>query len=453
MQSDRLLLSVGAKCVLTGAPEHLLQKIRKQLTLPNPKYQAAKQYGRWVGKKMARHLYFYEEHGHEIVVPRGFAASIVQMCCETVGRQPDIHDQRRTLSGMTCSFSGELREYQNRALDDILQRDFGVLVAGTGSGKTVVGLKAITVRAQPTLVLVHTKELLYQWVEQVNVFTGMEAGLIGDGKFIIRPITVGIVNTVKKHLDSLPSQFGHLVVDECHRVPASLFTDVVTAFDAKYALGLSATAYRREELLTKLIFMFVGPCVHRIESGSLMESGAILKPEIHLKYTEFTFSYRNNYAALMKALTADDQRNKQIADDVVSRVKAAQGIIIVVSDRVAHCERLAQLISEKGTPASVLTGRTAGHERTQIVEAINNDAIKVLVSTVQLIGEGFDAKQLSSLFLATPIKFSGRLKQVIGRILRPQQGKKACVYDYVDHRVGVLRNSAKKRSETYSSYT
>jgi len=101
---------------------------------------------------------------------------------------------------------------------------------------------------------VHSKELLYQWANQVNKFLGIEAGLIGDGKYVIAPVTIGIVNSVKKHIDELPQHFGHLLVDECHRVPASLFTDVVTSFDSKYSLGLSATAYRRENILTKLIF-------------------------------------------------------------------------------------------------------------------------------------------------------------------------------------------------------
>ncbi len=71
--------------------------------------------------------------------------------------------------------------------------------------------------------------------------------------------------------------------------------------------------------------------------------------------------------------------------------------------------------------------------------ALNAGQVKVLVATGQLIGEGFDCRDLSTLFLATPIRFNGRLLQYLGRILRPAPGKdKARVYDYLDIQVGVL---------------
>jgi superfamily II DNA or RNA helicase len=73
------------------------------------------------------------------------------------------------------------------------------------------------------------------------------------------------------------------------------------------------------------------------------------------------------------------------------------------------------------------------------VAALNAGQVKVLVATGQLIGEGFDCRDLSTLFLATPIRFNGRLLQYLGRILRPAPGKdKARVYDYLDIQVGVL---------------
>ncbi len=105
-----------------------------------------------------------------------------------------------------------------------------------------------------------------------------------------------------------------------------------------------------------------------------------------------------------------------------------------------------------GVTSSVLTGKTPSENRALIVAELSNNSIRVLISTVQLIGEGFDSKQLSTLFLVTPIKYSGRLKQVIGRVLRPGDDKKARVYDYVDQHVGVLENSARERSKAYASY-
>ena len=101
-----------------------------------------------------------------------------------------------------------------------------------------------------------------------------------------------------------------------------------------------------------------------------------------------------------------------------------------------------------------MTGDLSNGERQRLVEALNvgEVEVKVLVATGQLIGEGFDCKQLSTLFLATPIRFNGRLLQYLGRVLRPALGKeKARVFDYVDVNVGVLENAARVRAGVYRS--
>ena len=98
----------------------------------------------------------------------------------------------------------------------------------------------------------------------------------------------------------------------------------------------------------------------------------------------------------------------------------------------------------------MLTGGTGKKEREAIVGRLSAGTVKVLIATGQLIGEGFDAKELQTLFLATPIKFSGRLTQYLGRVLRTMPGKnRPKVYDYVDTNVGVLAASARSRQQVY----
>jgi superfamily II DNA or RNA helicase len=93
-----------------------------------------------------------------------------------------------------------------------------------------------------------------------------------------------------------------------------------------------------------------------------------------------------------------------------------------------------------------------GSARSDIVRRLNEGSIKVLIATVQLIGEGFDCKGLTTLFLATPIRFDGRLLQCLGRVLRPAPGKdRAIVFDYEDVRVGVLRAAARARERVYQA--
>ncbi len=459
-KSDRLMapangarMTVTQECCLLGGSPELLAEIRRELTIDNPKYQDAKRFGRWIGKRLKPHLFIFREQGGGICFPRGFGNQAVRLCRRIDGVSPALTDRRRILPEVDLTFRGELRSYQEQAVAAVMAHTFGVLEAGTGSGKTVMALAIMARRRQPTLVLVHSRELMQQWRERIRTFLNCEAGQAGDGIFDLRPVTVAIVNTAKKHLDELPAQFGHLVVDECHRVPASLFTDVVSAFDCRYMIGLSATAFRREDGMTRLINIFMGDSVHVVDNRTLAATGAVIRPEFEQRPTGFSRGFQGEYARLIKALASDGSRNRMIASDVGELVRAGhQGTVLLVSDRVAHCRALAALLTEQGVEAATLTGRLSPEHRGCLVEKVRAGIVPVLVATVQLIGEGFDCPGLTTLVLATPIKFEGRLLQLVGRIMRPAKGKRARVIDYVDELVPVLRRSAAARRAVFTAW-
>ncbi len=444
-------LTVTSDCLLAGIDQQLEEELKSKLTIDNPKYTSAKKYGRWIGKKLKPTLEYYETVPGGIRFPRGFSNQAVLLCREHYGETPEIIDERQLLDEIDLVFLGELRPYQEQAVNLVSKRSFGVLEAGTGSGKTVMALAAIAERKQPALVVVHTKELLYQWQERVKTFLGYEAGLIGDGHFDIKPVTIAIVNTARKRAMELVPHFGHLIVDECHRVPAALFTDVVANFNCHYLLGLSATAFRNDEGLTRLIYYFMGDRIHQVDQGELQATGAILKPQLIRNTTLFTYRYRGDYQALIKALTRHQGRNMQITEDIV-RVAADRdsGTSLVVSDRVSHCEIFARLLTERNVKVEMLTGQVSAERRAEIVAAVQQGKVQVLVATLQLISEGFDCPGLSTLFLTTPITFEGRLLQVIGRIMRPAVNKQARVFDYVDKGVSTLNRSATIRRNVLS---
>ncbi|MFC1799175.1 DEAD/DEAH box helicase, partial [Thermodesulfobacteriota bacterium] len=101
-------------------------------------------------------------------------------------------------------------------------------------------------------------------------------------------------------------------------------------------------------------------------------------------------------------------------------------------------------------PSTLLTGNLTGEQRKNVIDQLNRGEVRVLIATGQLIGEGFDHKELSTLFLATPVRFSGRVLQYLGRVLRPASGKeKARVFDYVDVKVDVLKKAAQARQKVY----
>jgi len=446
-------MTVDAEACLEGATETQKAVIRQKLTIINPKYQAAKRYSRWVGKKLKPKLFFFHEYGDRLYFPRGFANQALQLCQQVTGIRPEILDNRRRLEEIDLTFHGTLRPYQEEAVAAATRYSFGVLEAGTGSGKTVMALKIIAERRQPALIIVHNKELLHQWRKRISEFLHIEAGQAGDGSYDIRPVTVAIVNTARKHLDTLPEQFGHIIVDECHRVPASLFTDVVSSFDSYFMLGLSATAFRREDGMTQLIYTYMGDRLHAVNPRVLEESGAVVRPDFIQKPTEFRFVFRGDYAKLIKSLAKNDLRNDLIAGDVAGIIREGhEGTVLVVSDRVAHCETLRDKLSRHGVESALLTGRVPAEERTRIVEEVKEGKVRVLISTLQLIGEGFDCPGLNTLVLSTPIKFEGRLLQVVGRIMRPSENKKAQVIDYIDIHVPILRRSAAARRQVFDRW-
>ncbi|MEE4241901.1 MAG: DEAD/DEAH box helicase [Desulfopila sp.] len=444
-----IVLTVSNDCLLENIPLEFERILKKELTIDNPRYIAAKRYGRWVGSKLQAQLKYYEQVPTGLRFPRGFSNQAVLLCRDHLQISPRIRDKRRLLPARSFSFSGELRAYQEKAVAEIGARSFGVLEAGTGSGKTIMALALVAQRCQPVLVVVHTKELLYQWRDRIEEFLGIRPGLIGDGHRQVEVVTVAIVNSARKMVDELVPLFGHLIVDECHRVPAALFTDVVSAFDCHYLLGLSATAFRSDDQTTRLIYFYMGDPVHKVDQGMLAASGAIVQPKILVKKTAFDYPYRGDYQALITALTSHQGRNRQILEDIAVVVREGDsGTTLVVSDRISHCEVFAEALQKKGFRVALLTGQTGTDQRGRLVEEVQKGEVQVLVATLQLIGEGFDCPGLSTLFLTTPITFEGRLVQIIGRIMRPAKDKQPRVFDYLDHNVSALRKSANLRHKT-----
>lgn len=429
---------------IKAGPERLLAAIKQALTIPNPAQIQAERYGRG-GWNIPPELTFYR-HGDSLTLPRGFLPRLAAM---PEWRDATVEDRRLVLPAIAITFRALLRDYQDAAVKAMMGREHGVLQAGTGAGKTVMALAIIAARKQPSLVLVHNKELLNQWRDRTKQFLDIEAGRIGGGRFEVRPVSIGIVNTVRNRLDELTPHFGHIVVDECHRCPSAMFTECVDAFPAKYRLGLSATPYRRDGL-TKAIHFYIGPKLHEVDQTRLQREGAILRPGVVTRPTAFRFGGNgaDHYQELLTALTLDRHRNALIAGDVKRELARGAGTALVVSDRVAHLEALAACLRAVGVTMDLLTGQTPKAQREAMVERIRAGKVQVLGSTLQLIGEGFDCPGLASLFLATPIKFSGRLLQVVGRILRPQDGKTPRLYDYHDP-VGVLQASARTRATVY----
>ena len=134
----------------------------------------------------------------------------------------------------------------------------------------------------------------------------------------------------------------------------------------------------------------------------------------------------------------------------MAEAQVSDGISLVVSDRVEHISTLHTMVQGQGVPVALLVGSMRKREREDVIKRLEDGNVKVLFATASLIGEGFDLADISQLHLASPVKYHGRVIQYAGRALRAKEGKVALIHDYIDYRIGVLRNSFKSRVYAYN---
>ncbi len=450
-----VLLTLSNRLNISGLPENVREELVEKLTFLNPKWLENDRMGRW-NRGVPKLLKYFRRSGKgRIILPRGYIRHAITLLKH---HQFDweLNDQRRSFPPLPIHFNGTLKPFQQKAASVMLRKDFGTLCAPTGAGKTIVALYMIAQRRQPAVIVVHTRDLAMQWIEQISRFLDIpknDVGLIGGGKLKFGDtIIVALVQSLYKHADVVAKQCGFIVVDECHRTPSRTFTEALTAFDATYMLGLSATPWRRDQL-SKLIFWHLGDVHYEIEKSTLIQSGDVLAADIITRETDFKPFHDpvKEYSKMLSELTADDHRNRLIAEDVYKEVQRESGVCLVLTDRKKHGEVLNALFTFKYRLSSaLLTGDLTVGQRESVLTRLRENDLAVLVATGQLIGEGFDAENLTTLFLATPIRFSGRVLQYLGRVLRPAPGKlKARVYDYIDVHVDVLVAAAKARQRVY----
>lgn len=421
-------------------PTSILNIIKQDLTFDNPEYKNALKYGKYVHNiPKKKYTYIMTKF---LYLPKAYIDDLIFFLEDS--NLPYVIEDKRII-GCPCNFSfvGTLKPYQMKALDKLLKYDMGTLEAPCGSGKTTIALNVIAKRNRSTLILVHTKDLLDQWKERIHDFLDIpmnEIGEIGGGKFKVKPITIGMIQTLsrmnKEKIDPLNTYFGQIIQDEAHHQPANTFVKAITNFSCKYQLGLSATPYRSDGL-TKLIQLYMGKISATITNNDLCEAGAKIHPVIKTINTNFTYEIDEevetfDYVLLIDQLIADKDRNELIMKNLCEEAYKGH-FILVLSTRVLHSKFLNAYMQLLGYSSEYLDSQSSSRERKDIIQKMNIGKINAIFSTTQLAGEGLDIPRLDRLFLITPVKFKGKVIQFIGRICRVYDKKvNAIVYDYVD---------------------
>jgi superfamily II DNA or RNA helicase/very-short-patch-repair endonuclease len=404
-----------------------------------------------------------EDHPHHIGLPRGCLDDVRQLLTG-LGIRATIRDERYSGDRLDVAFQGQLRPEQQRAADAMLRDDAGVLAATTAFGKTVVAAWLIAQRQASTLVLVHRRQLLDQWIQRLSTFLGMPArsiGRIGGGRS--RPtgvLDVAIIQSLvrKDVVDDRVAAYGHVVVDECHHVSAHSFEQVVRQAKARFVLGLSATVARKDGH-HPIIAMQCGPIRYRVDArvqaaSRPFEHFVLVQPTAFQSIRDPEADKRIEFQTLCQELVDDQARTRRICEEVIASVQAGCSPL-VLTERNDHLARLEQELATRVRHVFVLRAGMGKKQRQEIIDrlaAVRQDEGRVILATGRYIGEGFDDPRLDALFLTLPVSWRGTIAQYAGRLHRLYDGKRAVrIYDYADLNVPMLARMFDRRCRGYEA--
>jgi len=445
-----------------GLPPGLRDRLLRLAAFQNPEFYRA-QAMRLPTYGKPRVIACAEDHPAHISVPRGCLDDIRRTLSD-LGVRTALRDERHTGGALEATFRGELRPDQQAAADAMLCHDTGVLAATTAFGKTVVAAWLIARRGVSTVVLVHRRQLLDQWIERLATFLGLPAksiGRIGGGRS--RPngvLDVAVIQSLvrKGVVDDRIADYGHLIVDECHHLSAHSFEQVARRAQARFVVGLSATIARKDGH-HPIILMQCGPIRHRVDARAQaaarpFDHRVLVQPTGFLPSRSPDGDARVEFQVLYQELIDDERRTRRICDDVIESVRSGRSPL-VLTERNDHVGRLEQGLEARVRHVVVLRAGMGKKQRQAVdarLAAIPREEPRVLLATGRYVGEGFDDPRLDTLFLTLPVSWRGTVAQYAGRLHRLCDGKREVrIYDYADLHVPMLARMFDRRCRGYEA--
>lgn len=467
-----MILSNGVYIDTLNLMPRIQNQIRSLAAFDNPEFYKNKRLG-YSNYYNFSAVYLGKDIDGYIQIPRGLKERIIEEC-NKAGIITDISDQREKGHPIRVSFKGDLRTQQELAAEKMLTYSDGVLSAATAFGKTVVCSYLIAERKVNTLILLQSKDLLNQWVDELNKFleikeeppeyetkTGRKKkrnsviGILHGSKNTLTGIVdVAMVGSMysKGKFNELIHSYGMVIMDECHHAASNTSMDLLQKINAKYVYGVSATP-KRGDSLDKIIYMLLGPLRHRFSALERAQEQGIGHYFIP-RYTRVvdTVDSKDDINKAYSLISNSKVRNEMIVDDVKSSIARNQTPVILTRFK-EHAKLLYDALKNEADHVFLLYGNNSDKEnadiRVRLKQVPKNESL-ILVATGQKIGEGFDFPRLDVLMLAAPVSFEGRLEQYVGRLNRDYEGKQAVyVYDYIDSHVRFFNKMYAKRIRTY----
>ncbi|MEO5341010.1 MAG: DEAD/DEAH box helicase family protein [Magnetococcus sp. MYC-9] len=354
----------------------------------------------------------------------------------------------------------------------------GVVVLPTGSGKSLVARMAIAHTQRDTLVLVPTLDLMQQWHEQLLNSFALPIGLLGGGDSRLESITVSTYDSAYLRMEQIGDRFGLLICDECHHLPAATTRLAAILSIAPFRLGLTATPERTDGQEEEL-YDLLGPLCYRSEISDLEgkylapyqleQVSVILDPDERLAYDNAYAQYRefarssgislskpNGWSQFVQVCyRSQEGRAAYRAYRMQKRLARASRAKLrtVWSLLQRHREERVLLFTDDNATAyaigetfflPVITHHTRVSERKRFLDGFRTGQLPFLVNS-HVLNEGVDVPDVA---VGIIVSGSGSVRahvQRLGRILRPQVGKQAILYELVSEGTAEIFTSEKRR--------
>ena len=452
------------------------RKLHEKLVFTNPEYEHRHNAGLWIGNIPPTISCIRKVRG-SYIIPRGFYHELINLCHKI--KQPcRVVDLRRSFPPVEIDFHGYLKEYQQQAAEAVLERDFATIVGGYKTGKTVIALYTISERKQPTLVMIPKLELLDSWYKKIQIFLQIpehEIGLYIQGqKTIGKHITIAHTSEVLKYWEELADQFGYIILDDAHRCPTRIVTQIIPRFDSMYMLAL-CHEFTLQDKHFQMVRFYIGEPVYTIDAKSAREGCGVIKAEIVAKPTDFTYSYRSraDYLAMFQQLMEDQARTDIIIKDIEETIQKGDSPAVVVTGGPIQEDIFYRILSDRGysvhkvsIPYDLLEeeaekeAEEAGDLSLSESRINVPDDYDVLILTPRILASCYPyLKRVRSVFLAVPLYFTDPLLNALKTLSTMSSNggsknlthshKKIKIFDYVDTNIGLLTNYFRMRSYNY----
>jgi DNA repair protein RadD len=318
-----------------------------------------------------------------------------------------------------------------------------LLVAPTGAGKTVIAAAIIAAGARDVLVVAHRREIVRQTSDKLTR-RGVEHGIIqaGDDSKLRSwaPVQVASIQTlharaIRSNVMAMPPA-DLLIIDEAHHVPAMTYLKVLEAYPNAIVLGLTATPCRGDGRGLGGIFDTMIECPQVAE---LIEQGYLVKSRVYAPVDPDLRGVRTERGDYVANDLADCMDRPQLVGDIVTHwfKYGERRRTIAFGCSVGHSIHIRDEFVAAGVRAEHLDGKTPKDERDAILARLASGETEV-VTNCMVLTEGFDCPDIGCIILARPTKQMGLYRQMIGRGLRPAEGKSDVVI--LDHSGTVFRH-------------